>query len=215
MDISLWMTRDPVVATPELPLAEAIRLMLAHDVRHLPVVEGRSRRLAGLVTGQEVLKHEAGRPGAPRGSEAVLVRDVMAPVAITARSDASIEEAARILRETRLGVLLVVNEGRLVGTLTDTDLLRAFLEISGAEESGCEVTLELAATSNAVAAMADLGRQHGMPITSVVSFTHEERRLGVVRFSGAPSDAFLDDVWRSARTVLRIRCTGAAPAVGS
>jgi len=217
MDVRLWMSRDPIVATPDMPVAEAVRLMSTHRIRHLPVLERGSGRLAGLVTTHDIaLAAGAGiQPGSPRALESAgrcLVADIMVPVAFTVRSDASIEEAARLLRDTKLGVLPVVNDGKLVGILTDNDVLRAFLEVAGAEDASCEVTLELASATDAVADLAELGRRHGLQISSVVSFTHDRRRLGVVRFRGAPTEAFLDDVWRTARTVLRIRGGDPAPA---
>lgn len=216
MDVSLWMTRDLVLLTPESTIADAMRLMASHHVRHLPVVERKTRQLVGMLTSQEILL--AAEPGvnllSPLAADATsrrLVRDVMAPTSFTARSDAPIEEAARILRNKKIGVLPIVDNGKLVGVLTDHDLLRAFMEMAGADEAGYEVTLEPAATTDAVATMIDLGRRHRLQIASVVSFQHGDRRLVVVRLLGTPTDAFLDDVWRSGR-VLRVRSRAVAGA---
>ncbi|MEZ5964595.1 MAG: CBS domain-containing protein [Planctomycetota bacterium] len=204
------MTRELVVLSPESTIADATRLMASHRVRHLPIVDKKTGHLVGMVSGTELLlATEPGvNPLSPRAADVASrrhVKDVMAPASISVRSDAPIEEAARILRDRKLGALPVVDQGTLVGILTDHDLLRAFMEFTGADEPGCEVTLELTEEAGAVARMAELGRRHGLQIGSVVSFQHERRRLGVVRLLGAPSEAFLDDVWRSDR-VLRVRC---------
>lgn len=210
MDVSFWMARELVVLAPDSTVAEAMRLMASHRVRHLPVLDKKTRRLLGMLSSQELLL--ASEPGvnvlSPRAADAAsrrLVKDVMSPATITVRSDTSIEEAARILRDRKLGVVPVVDNGALVGILTDHDLLRAFMEFAGADEPGCEVTLELTEATDAVVTMAELGRRHGLQIGSVVSMQHDGRRLGLVRLLGAPSDAFLDDAWRTGR-VLRVRC---------
>jgi len=209
MDVSLWMTRDLVVLAPESTLADATRLMASHGVRHLPVVESKTNRIVGMVSSQEILlATEPGlHPKSPRATEAGArrsVRDFMAKVGVAVRSDVPIEEAARILRDQKLGALPVVDHGVLVGILTDHDLLRAFLELSGADDAGYEVTLELTDAADTVAQIAELGRRHRLQIASIATFRHERRRLGLVRLMGSPTDAFLDEVWHTCR-VLRVR----------
>lgn len=125
------MNRNLVTIGASSSCREALARMHRARVRHLPVLRD-ERTLVGVVTDRD-LRHllfttpaEAG----PRANhvETVLQRasvgDVMSSPAITIESSADVSEAARVMRRGRIGALPVVDGGRLVGILTETDLLR-------------------------------------------------------------------------------------------
>jgi acetoin utilization protein AcuB len=139
------MTRDPVAVPADATLGEALRLMREHRVRHLPVVEGgevvgmlsdRDLRLAmPSPLGMESAEDVAAAEGTP-------VADVMARGAITVGPFDTVEDAAVRMRRHRVGSLPVVDAGgALLGILTETDILQAFVEILTA--SGPSSRLEI------------------------------------------------------------------------
>jgi acetoin utilization protein AcuB len=124
-----YMTRHPLMAAPTMPIVEAQRFMGENNVRHLPVV-GDGKRLLGLVTKQSLLVHP-GKLGSlnvweiTRFLSNLTVGDVMvkAQDVITIDQEATIEEAARVMVKNRIGCLPVLDEGIVVGIITETDLL--------------------------------------------------------------------------------------------
>jgi acetoin utilization protein AcuB len=113
------MDGRPVVVGPETSCGEGRRLMAEHGFRHLPVLsEG---RLVGIVSDRDLRSAEA---RADTAAARVMTPD---PVAVT--PDTRVEHAARVMLERRFGALPVTERGALVGIVTSTDLLRAFVRV--------------------------------------------------------------------------------------
>jgi acetoin utilization protein AcuB len=137
MAVRDWMSRRVATVRPDARLGEAARLMGARKIRHLPVVEA-AGRLVGIVTARD-LRQAVFAPAVQDHLESLagvldglVVRDVMTRGVITARTTTSIRDAARLMHERRLGALPVIDRDRLVGILTETDVLRAFQRLLGA-----------------------------------------------------------------------------------
>ena len=137
MAVRDWMSRRVATVRPDARLGEAARLMGARKIRHLPVVEG-AGRLVGIVTARD-LRQAVFAPAVQEHLESLagvldglVVRDVMTRGVVTVRSATSIRDAARLMHERRVGALPVVDRERLVGVLTETDVLRAFQRLLGA-----------------------------------------------------------------------------------
>jgi acetoin utilization protein AcuB len=136
MSVRERMTREVTTVRPEAGLDAAATLMRDRGIRHLPVVDGRGR-LAGIVTARD-LRQALFAPAVQAHDgdvravlESLTVGDVMTRGVVSVRATASIEDAARLMHERRLGALPVVESGRLVGILTETDVLRALQDVLG------------------------------------------------------------------------------------
>jgi acetoin utilization protein AcuB len=126
------MSRDPVTIAPDAPLGAALTAMQAREIRHLPVVEP-DCRLVGIVTDRDLRQATLARVHALRDAERdLLVQDVMTCAVVTIDAEASVSRAARLMYERRIGSLPVVEAGRLVGIVTERDLLRALMRESPA-----------------------------------------------------------------------------------
>lgn len=138
MNVREVMTSDPVTIGPGTPLPDATRLMKQRGIRHLPVVDD-AGRLLGVLTDRDIrhaafvpalaeyLGWEARRLKAPR------VRDVMTWSVVTTHPDATLVQAGLTMFQRRIGSLPVVDNGRLVGILTERDILAALAEGSRIE----------------------------------------------------------------------------------
>lgn len=114
------MTHRLVTIGPATHCDEARRLMDEHRVRHLPVViEG---RLVGMVSDRDVRSAASGSPGAVAGR-------IMTPDPVTVTPETRIEYAAQVMLDGRFGSLPVVADEAMVGIVTYTDLLRAFVRV--------------------------------------------------------------------------------------
>lgn len=120
MQIVNLMTPDPVTIGPLDPLSKAKTIMDEGRFRRLPVIEG--GQLVGILTERDLRQHT--------GALAVTrVNAAMRTQLITVTPYNTVEDAARLLLKHKIGGLPIVADGRLVGIVTTTDLLRAFLQV--------------------------------------------------------------------------------------
>ncbi len=123
------MTAKVITVEPNQPIAQARALLHRYRIRHLPVL--RKERLIGIVTDRDV-----------RGSDsAQTVANVMTPKPVVINPNASVDEAARQMRMHKFGALPVVEGGKLVGILTESDILDAFVDLSGVGEATYRIVL--------------------------------------------------------------------------
>ena len=126
------MTSD--VATLELndELSLADDIMKLGRIRHLPVVD--EGRLVGIMSQRDLFKASLasamgfGEKAKREFMKTVAVKEVMVDEVITTSPEASIEEAGRVMLERKIGCLPVLEEGGLVGLVTETDILRHYVE---------------------------------------------------------------------------------------
>lgn len=114
--VESWMTRNPVTATPDETLASVHVKMLEGGFRNVPVI--RDGAPVGIVTDRDLRSHI----GLLENTAAF---KAMSEPLITVTPSTSVREAARLLRERKLGGLPVVEDGKLIGVITTTDVLDA------------------------------------------------------------------------------------------
>jgi acetoin utilization protein AcuB len=121
------MTPAPVTISPEAPLAVALATMRQHEIRHLPVVDS-DGRFAGIITDRDLRQASFARFRAlTEVSRDVMVQDVMTCGVVTIDPQATVARAAAVMFERRIGSLPVVENGGLVGILTERDLLKLLM----------------------------------------------------------------------------------------
>jgi len=127
------MTENPFTAGPDMPLRQAVSLMRDRKIRHLPVVE-EGGRLVGILTDRDV-RHAALVPALAehltwelRRLKSLRVRDVMTWSVVTTQPEATLAQAGLTMFQRRIGSLPVVEDGKLVGILTETDVLKALTD---------------------------------------------------------------------------------------
>jgi acetoin utilization protein AcuB len=133
------MSRNIETITAGEPAHAAISRMVTRKIRHLPVVDV-DHALVGIVTDRD-LRHylfspgvfeRVGRVSSDELLKAATVKQVMSSPAVSIRADDPLETAARLMVVRKIGSLPVVDGGRVVGIVTETDLLR---QIVRAEEA--------------------------------------------------------------------------------
>jgi acetoin utilization protein AcuB len=133
MRVADLMTGPLVTVGHDATVAEAWSIMRARQVRHLPVLDA-DRLLIGILTDHDLrlvilgrcLQEEVG--GLARTLGRLRVNEIMTWAVVTVRPDADVRDAARIMHDRKLGALPVADNGRVVGMLTATDVIRAVLE---------------------------------------------------------------------------------------
>ena len=141
------MIHHPMTVHPDLPVAEALRLMREEKVRRFPVVSRKSNELVGIVTEKELLYATPSSATSLSIHEInyllakLTVEKVMTTDPITVADDTPIEEAARIMMDNDISALPVMRGGRMIGIITETDLFKTFIELFAAREEGVRMTL--------------------------------------------------------------------------
>ncbi len=181
------MRRSPVTIGRNDTLDHALRTLETRKIRHLPVVEG--DRLIGIVSDRD-LKKAAPSPFDRDTAEeflrltsAVTIKEVMSKEAVTTSPHSPIEEAASLMFQKRIGALPVVQDGRLVGIITETDVLGVLTEMMGATQTASRVEVEIPASPGALTEVIRIVEGQQVEIASLVTLPAREgaRRLLVLR----------------------------------
>ena len=120
MQIVYVMTPDPIVIDADDTLAKAKAIMDEGGFRRLPVVDG--GRIVGILTEQD-LREYAGYLGTTRANA------VMRTALITLAPYNTAEDAAQLMLKHKIGGVPIVADGKLLGIVTTSDLLKAFLVV--------------------------------------------------------------------------------------
>lgn len=148
MKVKKRMTRNPIVASPKTSYNEAMRLMEKNDIQHLPIVN-KKEELVGIVTRSDMLKAEP----SPVSTlsvyeiasllEKVTMAQIMSSPVYAVEESCSISNAANFMLEKEIGCLPVVKDDKLVGIITDTDIFKTFVEVTGGGEAGSRIEVKM------------------------------------------------------------------------
>lgn len=119
------MQLEPVTIDRQALLQDASALMKEYGIRHLPVID-EDENMVGFITESD-LRHFS----FPSMVEDIPVHQVMVLNPITINPNASIETAARLIHDYKIGGLPVLDKKKLVGIITLSDILAAFIEVMG------------------------------------------------------------------------------------
>src|SRR5574341_437096 len=202
MLVQHWMTRNPITIEADTPFLEARLILKEKRIRHLPVVD--RGKLIGVVTDRDV------KEAAPSGATTLdvfemnylllkmKVRDLIKQEPVTIKPTNSVEKAALLMHDHRIGCLPVVDEaGKLVGLITETDLLEVMVEILGYKEKGTRIAFEVPDTPEACQELVRVLRDFRLDFRSIVSTALHTRpgfRDFVIRVRGEQADALVKEL---------------------
>ncbi|MCO1601438.1 MULTISPECIES: CBS domain-containing protein [Desulfosporosinus] len=157
MYVRQFMTAQVFTVTPEKTIADTMALMREKKISRMPVVE--KGKLVGLVTDGD-LREVSPSPATTLSIfelnyliAKTPIREVAIKKVVTCHPDTQIEDAALLMRDHKIGGLPVVDGGKVVGIITGSDIMDAFLDIMGFRSPGQRVMIE---TKDQVGVMLDL-----------------------------------------------------------
>jgi CBS domain-containing protein len=130
-----WMTSTPVTITADVTLPDAHALMKQYAIRRLPVVD-ESNKLIGIISMSDVLEAQPSDATTLSIYELnyliakLTVAKIMTKAVITVSPGTTIAQAARIMRDKKIGGLPVVDKNQLVGIITESDIFRMVVEMT-------------------------------------------------------------------------------------
>ena len=186
MFVAERMTRHPISVTSDATILQADRLMKKHKFHRLPVVD--NGKLVGYFSDRDIMR-VAPSPATTLSKfeirsllDKLSVKDIMREKVITVSEGATLEEAALIMYNNKVGGLPVISEvGALVGIITATDILKTFIEVMGLPGGGkTRLTLDV---ENKVGVMADITKifaDNGINIDSFITCKQSNNRYELV-----------------------------------
>jgi acetoin utilization protein AcuB len=142
------MTPRPITIADDASVDKALALMHRENVRRLPVVD-KHGKMVGIVSELDLLKVSPSPATTlsiyeiPYLLSKIKMKDIMTKDVVTVTEDATLEEAARLMADSKIGGLPVMQDGKLVGIITETDIFKVFLEMLGARQEAVRVTVEV------------------------------------------------------------------------
>lgn len=143
MAVKDFMTRKVVYISPDTTVAHAADIMREQDLHRLPVIE--NDKLVGLVTEGTIAEASPSKATSLSIYEMnyllnkTKIKDVMIRKVITVSQYDSLEDATYLMLKNKVGILPVVDNEQVYGVITDRDIFKAFLEVSGYGEQGVRV----------------------------------------------------------------------------
>ena len=143
MKIRSLMIPEPITIAEKTTIEEALNLMKKSSIRHLPVVT-KTKKLKGLVTLSDLKQNLI-----PSMLGDISLADIMIQKPITIRPDDDIETAAQIIYKHKISGIPVVEKNILVGIITETDILRTFINMMGILNESSRIDVVLGAEPGA------------------------------------------------------------------
>lgn len=161
MRIKSFMIQNPITITEDASIEEAIELMKNNSIRHLPVV-GEGKILKGFVTLSDMKSGLI-----PSMLAGLTLSDLMIKDPITVDPDSDVELAAQLIYKYKIGGIPVVKRGKLVGIITESDLLRAFIDMMGMLSASSRIDVVVESQPGSFNKAAQVVQNHGGEIISV------------------------------------------------
>ncbi len=155
------MIPDPITVTENATIEEAISLMKSNSIRHLPVV-AQDNTLKGFVTLADL---KAGLIPSMLGN--ISFSDLMICKPITVSPDDDVEHAARLIYKHKIGGMPVVKDGKVIGIITDTDILRTFIDMMGILTASSRIDVVVGSKSESFKKAVQIIQENGGDIINI------------------------------------------------
>ncbi len=212
MIIERRMTRNPVTASPEMSVAEASALMKREKVHRLPVLD-KERKLIGIISEKDILYaspspvstlsiHEMAYLLSQLTVKKLMTRDV-----VTITKDTTVEEAARLMVDQDLSSLPVLEDGKLIGIISKSDLFKILLELFGARHYGIRMSFLVEDKPGAIAEISNVLSSNGVDIIAFGTFmgTDSSNAVCTIKMQGITKGQAVDLVKPLVMEVLDVR----------
>lgn len=174
MLIKYWMTKDVVTVGPNTSLQTAIRLMQEQNIRILPVMKG--EKIVGVVTELDIKRASASDATMLEVHELLYlisklkVKEIMHKGPVVVPLDYTIDETAEIMAHNKiLGLPVVDRRQRMVGVITQTDVFKALISLTGSERKGVQFAFLIEDHPGTIKVLTDIIREHGGRLLSILT----------------------------------------------
>ncbi len=177
MLVRKWMTEKVITIDENASLHEAITTLKSNKIRRIPVL--RKGKLVGIVSDRDLKEASPSKATSLDIWELhylmskIKLKDIMTKNPITVAPGTTLEHAAILMFDNKIGGLPVVDEKKnLVGILTEQDVFKALINITGARISANRISLVIPDKPGSIKDVMDIMRQHQFKYNSILT-THE------------------------------------------
>jgi acetoin utilization protein AcuB len=170
-----WMTKDVVTITPDTSMMRASKIMKEKQIRRLPVVDDKGE-LVGIVTDRDIKEASPSKATTLDVHELyyllaeVKIKDIMTSNPYAVSPTDTVERVALTMNEKRIGGLPVVDEKRkVVGIITDSDIFKVLIAITGVRHEGVQLAFDLPNKPGSLKQVLDDLRRYEARIISILT----------------------------------------------
>jgi acetoin utilization protein AcuB len=204
------MTRKVFTVSPDDSVTDTVKLMKEKGIKHIPVVK--DDKLKGIVSDRDIKEFSPSRATTLDIYElhyllaTTKVKELMKTKVITTSPETPVEEAAMLMFDQGVGCLPVLEGGILVGIISDRDIFRVLVDVTGVRHGGNRIYLTLEDRPGSIREVADIIRNQGFRLQSILT-SYERVREGyrsvVIRTKGKGDvkglESELERVYRAVR----------------
>jgi acetoin utilization protein AcuB len=203
------MSSNLVTTTESMPIVDAGEVMRKNGFARMPVVRG--GKLVGIITREDLLKVSPSAATTLSVWELnyvlskLTVKDAMTQDPVTIGSEATIEEAALLMRTRDIGALPVVDGDRLVGLITESDIFDAFVDLMGLKDTGTRLVVDIEDRVGGIADLTEIIKGQGLNIISLAIF-HRRSNFAecVIRLDSTQSEPLIQVLTGKGYKVLHV-----------
>lgn len=175
MLVANWMTKEVVTITPDRSMMKASKVMKDKGISRVPVVD-ENGKIVGIISDRDIKDASPSKATTLDMHELyyllseIKIKDIMTKKVTTIRVDETVEKAAVLMLEGNFGGLPVLDENdKVVGIVTDTDVFKVLVEISGVYAGGSQVCLQISTDPGSLTPVLALLKEHGARIMSIMT----------------------------------------------
>jgi acetoin utilization protein AcuB len=185
MFVSDWMSTNVYTVNLDSPLSEAVKILREKKIKHLPVVD-KKNAVIGVLSDRDIKEY---MPSKATTLDVYELHNVLLETKVTkvmkrkvfiAKPDLPIEEAAMLMYDNNIGCLPIVENNKLVGIISDRDLFRVLVDITGVRQGGDRFYVVMPDKPGVTGEVLDIVKKYGFRVDSVLT-TYEGVEKGYKR----------------------------------
>ncbi|AKS39263.1 acetoin utilization protein AcuB [Anoxybacillus gonensis] len=183
MIVEQMMKTDVIALKPSNTIADALNVVKQKNIRHLPIVD-EEYHVIGIVTDRDL---RDASPSIFHANEHV--EDLQKPLStimktnvITGHPLDFVEEVAALFYEHRISCMPIVKENKLVGIITESDLLYTLVQLTGAHQPGSQIEIKVPNRTGMLSEVASVFQKRNINISSVLVYPDQDEKYKVLVF---------------------------------
>lgn len=178
------MTANPFTISYDQTIPDAHEIMSQHGIRRMPVMK--KDKLVGIVSKEDILRASPSKATTFSMGEITYllsktkISQIMSKNPVVISPNALLEEAATLMRDNHVSFLPVVDEEKLVGIITESDIFDSFIELLGFREPGTRLTIEADDAPGIMSSLTSIIGKSGANISHIAVYRGANGKSAVV-----------------------------------
>ena len=175
MLVKNWMTTDVITLTSDRSMMKAAKIMKDANISRIPIVDDEGK-IVGIISDRDVKEASPSKATTLDMHELyyllseIKIKDIMTRKPMTLSVEDTVEKAAVLMEERGFGGMPVVDEvGKVVGIITDSDIFRCFMNVTGVQEGGVQIGMRLSNQPGGLNPVLEFLREHNARLMSILT----------------------------------------------